>query len=71
MPEKPWERMTADEKLDELHRKIEMLIGTVNASATRGNETFSRIADRLSQLERDVAALGTAIKVLLGAHQKQ
>jgi hypothetical protein len=56
--------MTMDEKLDELHHKVERLFAVGNESAGRGNKAFANITSHLAEVGRQLAALKTAIEGL-------
>jgi len=63
---KPWDQLSVDEKLNELHRQFEGLINVANQSADRGNRAFANLDHRLSQLEKHVSALTIVVEALRG-----
>jgi hypothetical protein len=66
---KAWDEMTTEEKLDDLHRRMQHVYGAGNLSADRGNQAFTSLDYRLSQLEKHVSALTIAVEALRGNSQ--
>jgi hypothetical protein len=64
MATKPWDQMSVNEKLDELHVQLERLISVTNQSADRGNQAFANLDYRLSQMEKHVTGLTVAVEAL-------
>ena len=62
---KPWNEMTIDEKLSELHDGLEKLTTLADQNAVRGNAEFSAINQRLSLIEETLKTVGTAVADLL------
>src|SRR5215471_3651442 len=54
--------MTIEEKLDDLHDKVQRLLETSNAAADRENREFTAIDHRLSRIEEAVNSLGTVVR---------
>jgi len=58
-----WEQMDVNEKLDELLRRLEKLVTTVDACVTRWETEFSGIDRRLCSVE----AVASAVNALMAA----
>jgi len=64
MPDKPWEQMSADEKLDELRRMIKDFIGHSDRNVDAMNAQIGSIRHQLLRIEADLGQLKTDAAVL-------
>jgi uncharacterized coiled-coil DUF342 family protein len=52
MPGKPWDQLSADEKIEELYREIQDIRGRSNINIEIGGRELKAIKDRLEKLEK-------------------
>jgi tetrahydromethanopterin S-methyltransferase subunit G len=53
--------MSADEKLDELHRQIENIVMRSNENVALGNAALNRLHDRLEKIEEAMDQIRKAV----------
>ena len=61
----PWNEMSFEEKLNDLHDTVQRLVEMSNEAADRGNREFTTIDRGLSRIEEAVNSLGTVVRALL------
>jgi hypothetical protein len=49
---KPWDQMSIEEKVEQLHRQIDDILGRSNINVETGSRELKAIKDRLDKLEK-------------------